>query len=189
MILRRIRTLRPFFVGLASVLFMVFIVGGLTLAFQLHNSSPAFAASCNSSKAFTSLGICGGGNPLTTGCFHDATTLPMSVYPISDARNKKLGTIELRFSKACQTAWARVISLGGTVYGLEALVSTRGASLVPGQYSSGEALNGVGNVRNNPNLMFSGMLPAPHGAQLTACGTILPTQPQGFNVCTPPLTV
>src|SRR5207302_9105146 len=101
----------------------------------------AFAASCSSSRTLASVGICGGNNPLTTGCFHDATTLPMSLYPISDAGGKKIGTIEIRFSKACQTVWARVVSLGGTVYGLEALVSKRGASLVPGQYASGDALN------------------------------------------------
>lgn len=49
-----------------------------------------------------------GKNPNTTGCAADGRT--MSSAAIRDSNGRVLGTVELRYSLRCHTAWARITS-------------------------------------------------------------------------------
>jgi len=57
---------------------------------------------------------CNNTNPQTTGCSADAATVKTK-YPASG-----LARVELRFSDACQTRWARTVNIGSLNYWVNA---------------------------------------------------------------------
>lgn len=60
--------------------------------------------------ALCSGAACNNTNPITTGCNSDAATV-RTVYPASGKAR-----VELRFSDACQTRWAKTINIASLNY-------------------------------------------------------------------------
>lgn len=109
---------------------------------------------------------CNGTDPITTGCSADAATVKTK-YPASG-----LARVELRFSDACQTRWAKTINIGSLNYYANATLRYwyYGTQYVaPGntvysaqRYGSGQ--RACGDVGTSPMYYFINDLPRCTGA-------------------------
>jgi len=79
------------------------------------SSNPGGDTPTNPSPTSCSGDACNGLNPETTNCSNGATTVggPNDIYANLNGVNQKVGTVELRWSSACQTNWSRVIRTDG----------------------------------------------------------------------------
>ena len=110
--MKNLATSRPLALGLGSILFIVLLAGGLSLAFALHGSPHAFAAPLQSKTEGTctqqpTMEHCNGQDPELQGCAADATTLGPPAALI-DENGTSVGSIERRWSARCRSWWGRV---------------------------------------------------------------------------------
>ena len=136
-----LHTLRPIFMGLAGVLLIVFITGGLALAIQLHSSPSAFAASLQHAAVTTCVQVanaqnCNNQDPERQGCAADAHTLGQADIV---ANGITIGHVERRWSLKCQSWWGRVFdarpgSLGDMFIGIAGTTLSAAPTFVSSQY-------------------------------------------------------
>jgi hypothetical protein len=111
MALKKRGTLRPLVLGTGSILLIVLLAGGLSLAFALHGSPRAFAASLQKAAGTTcaqapSVEYCTHQDPEMQGCAADAQTVTQADI---EENGFVIGSVERRWSAKCQSWWGRVI--------------------------------------------------------------------------------
>lgn len=100
----------PFIKGVASILFIALVGGGLLLAVFFHSSSHAFAASLQQATGTScvqapSPAHCDNQDPEAQGCAADAVTVEQA--NITE-NGFAIGSVERRFSHKCSSWWGRV---------------------------------------------------------------------------------